>query len=654
MAVDYQMRILLVEDSKLTRKMEVNILKEAGFHHVVEANDGEEAIQKLQGEGEIDLILSDWNMPNKTGYELLEWVRSDEKCRNIPFIMVTAQAEKKQATKAVEAGVSNFISKPFTPQELKSTIEETFGEKGEADTPEKARPPRKTASGKPRLSAAHIQITDHLTLGVLKHLITTGKFSPKHFELETQCLPSWNPVERALQKGDVDAAFVLAPIAMDLFSVGAPLKLVLLAHKNGSICVRNKKGGNDKPLQEFFKGKSFYVPHLLSVQHMLATMFLRQLGLKPGVAGPEPVDVLFEVVPPIKMPEFMAKNPDICGYAVAEPLGTKAIAAGTGELTFLSSQIWEYHPCCVVAMRDDFIDAYPDATQEFVNMLVEAGQFIAQHPEESAEIGVEFLDPDKTLGLNVPVLKNVLQEHQGIKTDDLFPVIEDLDKIQRYMAEEMGYGTIIDLENFVDTRFAQVACDRTKSVRHTSVLHDMSQVVSALTKDQKTTKQRPEEKEKTSLDKEGKYLVFSLDNQEYGIGILSVKEIIGMMPIRPIPEAPSLIKGVINLRGKVIPVMDLRIKFDIEELEYNDRTCIIILEVSGGDGPVEMGIVVDEVCEVLNIQAADIEDTPSFGIKINTECILAMAKMDGGVKTLLDVDGLLGGSETQIATDLSI
>lgn len=546
--------------------------------------------------------------------------------------------------------MSNFITKPFSPPELKSVIEETFGVKkeGEDEASEKARPPRKAASGKVRLTAAHIQITDHLILGVLKHLIATESFIPKYFELETQCMPSWNPVQRALEKGDVDAAFILAPIAMDLYSFDVPIKLVLLAHKNGSICVRNKKGENQKSFREFFKGKSFCIPHLLSIHHMLSTMFLREIGLKPGVAGQEAVDVFFEVVPPIKMPEFMAKDQEICGYTVAEPLGTKAIATGAGVLTFLSSEIWEYHPYCVVAMRDDFIGLYPEAVQEFTTGLVQAGQLIAQEPEKAASIAVEFLDPEKKLGLTVSVLKNVLSEPQGIKTDDLFPVIEDLDRIQRYMAEEMGIGTLIDLEKFVDTRFAQVACEEMGSVRRSSVFHNLSHVVSEI-----MNRQTIEDSTKASLDREGKYLIFALDNQEYGIGILSVKEIIGMMTIRAVPQTPHQFKGVINLRGKVIPVIDLRLKFAMEEQKYHERTSIIVLEVRGKDGPLEVGVVVDSVSEVLSIKATDIDDAPSFGADVDTNFVLAMAKMDGGVKTLLDANGLFSGTESQMIGQVS-
>jgi purine-binding chemotaxis protein CheW len=132
-----------------------------------------------------------------------------------------------------------------------------------------------------------------------------------------------------------------------------------------------------------------------------------------------------------------------------------------------------------------------------------------------------------------------------------------------------------------------------------------------------------------------------LAKEEYGIGILNVKEIIGMMPITTVPRTPRFIKGVINLRGKVIPVVDLRLKFGMEEMAYTERTCIIVVETRGEAGAVLIGIVVDSVSEVLNIKGADIEETPTFGAKLDTGYILGMAKMNGGVKILLDIDKVL-------------
>jgi purine-binding chemotaxis protein CheW len=146
-------------------------------------------------------------------------------------------------------------------------------------------------------------------------------------------------------------------------------------------------------------------------------------------------------------------------------------------------------------------------------------------------------------------------------------------------------------------------------------------------------------------DREGKYLTFSLAGEEYGIGILKIKEIIGMMPITTVPQTPGFVKGVVNLRGKVIPVIDLRLRFGMGGIEYTERTCIIVVEIDGQSGTVQIGIVVDSVSEVLNVRAEDIEDTPAFGTKLNTEYILGMAKMEGGVKILLDIDRVLSTDE---------
>lgn len=207
-------------------------------------------------------------------------------------------------------------------------------------------------------------------------------------------------------------------------------------------------------------------------------------------------------------------------------------------------------------------------------------------------------------------------------------------------------------------------------------------------------------------DREGKYLTFSLAGEEYGIGILKVKEIIGMIPITTIPRTPFYVKGVINLRGKVIPVADLRLKFGMEEMTYTERTCIIVVEalavhmekcweskecgkkecpgygnrdlrcwnISGTfcrdeiqgsfhqkieacrhcdfyqtahnrSAVLTMGIVVDSVSEVLNIKNGEIEDTPAFGEQVDTGFILGMAKMHGEVKILLDIDKVLSKEE---------
>ncbi|MDA8125765.1 MAG: chemotaxis protein CheW [Deltaproteobacteria bacterium] len=150
---------------------------------------------------------------------------------------------------------------------------------------------------------------------------------------------------------------------------------------------------------------------------------------------------------------------------------------------------------------------------------------------------------------------------------------------------------------------------------------------------------------KTAANREGKYLTFALAGEENGISILKVKEIIGMMTITPIPKTPEFVKGVINLRGKVIPVVDLRLKFGMETIAHTDRTCIIVVEIQSATGTILMGIIVDSVSEVLNIKADDIEDTPNFGTNLNTAFILGMAKVNGSVKILLDIDRVFQAEE---------
>jgi purine-binding chemotaxis protein CheW len=150
---------------------------------------------------------------------------------------------------------------------------------------------------------------------------------------------------------------------------------------------------------------------------------------------------------------------------------------------------------------------------------------------------------------------------------------------------------------------------------------------------------------KTIVDKEGKYLTFSLAGEEYGIEITKIREIIGMMPITTVPQTPDSIKGVINLRGKVIPVVDLRLRFGMDEVDYTEKTCILVAELAGQAGNILMGVVVDTVSEVLSVKAEDIEDAPAFGTKLDTDYIRGMAKIEAGVKILLDIDKVLSQEE---------
>lgn len=147
------------------------------------------------------------------------------------------------------------------------------------------------------------------------------------------------------------------------------------------------------------------------------------------------------------------------------------------------------------------------------------------------------------------------------------------------------------------------------------------------------------------MAQEGKYLTFTLAQEGYGVEILKVREIIGIMDITPLPQTPPYLKGVINLRGRIIPVIDLRLKFDMQGAAHTERTCIIVVEVENGGNQVSIGVVVDSVSEVLNIGREELEPPPSFGVRVQSDYLLGIAKTKGGVKILLDLQWVLTSAE---------
>jgi purine-binding chemotaxis protein CheW len=140
----------------------------------------------------------------------------------------------------------------------------------------------------------------------------------------------------------------------------------------------------------------------------------------------------------------------------------------------------------------------------------------------------------------------------------------------------------------------------------------------------------------------GKYLILELAGQEYGLELLKVREIIGMMPITVVPRMPSFVRGIINLRGQVIPVLELRSKFGMAPASGDERRCIAIVHV----GELQVGMIVDRVLEVLDVSADEIDRAPSFGVDVDTTFILGIARSGRGVTILLDVEEVLHRSET--------
>jgi purine-binding chemotaxis protein CheW len=155
------------------------------------------------------------------------------------------------------------------------------------------------------------------------------------------------------------------------------------------------------------------------------------------------------------------------------------------------------------------------------------------------------------------------------------------------------------------------------------------------------------EKPSSATDRGGKYLTFALGNEEYGLQILKVREIIGFMEITAVPRTPTHVRGVINLRGQVISVVDLRAKFDMPSRERTEQTCIIVVQTTCASRKVNIGLIVDRVSEVLNIAGDSIEDAPSFGgSDLDPQFILGMGKINNKVKILLDIDKVLAGDGT--------
>jgi NitT/TauT family transport system substrate-binding protein len=304
-------------------------------------------------------------------------------------------------------------------------------------------------SNKPVIRVGHLRITDHLILGITKDKIDKGEETFQNFTLETVPVVGWNQVGKALVDGDVEAAFILAPYAMELFRSGQKIKLVLLGHKTGSIIIKNKRANIEKI--EDFKGKTVLIPYHLSVHNIIFDKLLRQKGLTIGPGK----DVVFEVEAPTQIPEVVKwdEKGTIGGFIVAEPIGSQVVKEGYGEEFALSKDIWPKHPCCICVVKDEIVEKYPEAVQELSNSLVKSGNFIKDHPKEAAQKGLSFLQQP------LDTIEKVLTTPKDrVITDELYPVIDDLEMMQTYLTETIkAMSGKIDLEKFIDFRFAKAA-----------------------------------------------------------------------------------------------------------------------------------------------------------------------------------------------------
>jgi chemotaxis signal transduction protein len=216
--------------------------------------------------------------------------------------------------------------------------------------------------------------------------------------------------------------------------------------------------------------------------------------------------------------------------------------------------------------------------------------------------------------------------------------------MNEYMNKRMGIGMPVDMEKFVDTRFADNACKHHITQNKPAFLRDSGDdILRILNRGEACGAKTVSSK--AMLNLEGKYLTFKLGDQEFGIDIMKIKEIIGMLPVRSIPQSPDYIKGVINSRGSVIPVLDLKRRFGMGDMVENNRNCIVVLDHEMEDRHVKIGVAVDAVSEVLAIKSSHIETVSVLGSMFDSRHILAMAKFEKKVKLLLDMDYILGQSE---------
>ena len=302
---------------------------------------------------------------------------------------------------------------------------------------------------KPTLTFGHLKIIDHLLLGIAKDHDTDGAKPYKYFKLEIEAYRGWNPLAEDLKAGNLDGAFILAYLAMEIYYSNQNIQMVLQAHKSGSIVIKNRRANIERV--EDFKGKNVLIPHYLSVHHLLFDRMLRESGLEIGPGK----DVILDVVAPSDIPEIIEwdEKGQVGGFIVAEPFGTQVVKAGYGDEFALSKDLWPNHPCCVVVIKKEVLEKYPDAVYEFTKSLVEAGQFAESQPDQAARIGSKFLDQ------SLDVIKTVLTTPKDRVTyAELKPVIDDFEYMQTYLTTQIkAMSDKIDLEKFIDYRFAEKA-----------------------------------------------------------------------------------------------------------------------------------------------------------------------------------------------------
>ena len=302
----------------------------------------------------------------------------------------------------------------------------------------------------PCIRIGHLKIFEHLILGIadlhLKNQVRTLKAST----LEPVAMNAWHQVCESLLAGEIDGAFLPAPLAMDLFASGLDIRLLMFTHRSGSVILKNKLSGV-KTIADF-KDKTVLVPAELSIQNMFLHRLLSSAGLKFGTHDNTAVDVVRETAPSYLMAEMAGcdDDQDIAGFAVEEPFAREAEIKGIATKICTTGSLWKNHPGSVFVLRASFIENYPETVKEIVSLFIETAQFIEENKNDVLiSLARIFLKQDKDIIQDI-LCKTDLTYDKAL----LVPDFESLNIIQGYMSGTMGIlNSTIDLNRLIDRSF---------------------------------------------------------------------------------------------------------------------------------------------------------------------------------------------------------
>lgn len=304
----------------------------------------------------------------------------------------------------------------------------------------KAAPSQTGSSQKVAAKIGYIPIADHMLVGVADELYGDELLK---VDIDPLRFTNYPTMSEALRSGDLDGAFLLAPLAFQVKLAGAPVKIVLLGHRDGSGLVVDKA----KNITEFkaLDQQTVAIPHRFSTNN-----FLMHYHGKTAHQS-ETIDIkTIEAGPPEMFSALNTGNID--GYITAEPFLAEAELSGVGEVLIFTSEIWKGHPDCVLVLREDYIEKNPDAVQELITSMVKAANHVEADRMGSAAIASRFL------GKNIAVMKHSLRDRRRVTFENLVPVNSELERMQNYMADEMGlFPRKVDMNEIVEDRFARKA-----------------------------------------------------------------------------------------------------------------------------------------------------------------------------------------------------